>query len=101
MYQEERKKFDNVWIGFTLGLIAPLVSLYIAYLIKYNYLTFSEFYRVILVGNMILTPVISLCVITNLLVFFIFVWTNRNYSARGVLFSTIIYAGWVVYRKFI
>ncbi len=96
-----RKKIDKVWIGFLFGLIAPLISLYIGYLVKYNYLTFSEFYHRILITNMILTPIISLCVITNLLVFFIFIWTHRNFSARGVLFSTIIYAAWVVYQKYI
>lgn len=101
MSVELRKKFDNTWIGFASGLIAPMLSLFIFYLIRYSHLAFSEFYYKILVEYGIVTPAISLCVITNLLVFFIFIWTNRNYAARGVLLATFIYAGYVVYQKYI
>ena len=93
------KKFDKGWIGFVSGLIAPFVSLFIFYLVKYNHFTFSDFYYTILLANQILTPVISLCVITNLLVFFIFIWTNCNRASKGVLFSTFIYLGYVFYQK--
>ena len=95
------KKFDLLWIGALLGLCSPLFSLFIFYLIKYNNITFLEFFYKILLGYDILTPAISLCVITNLFVFFIFIWTNRNQSARGVLFATFIYAGYVVFQKYI
>src|SRR3954469_15508999 len=101
MSVELSKKFDNTWLGFVLGMSAPFLTLYIFYLVKFNHLTFGEFYENILFANNILTASISLCVITNLLVFFIFIWTNRNFSARGVLFSTFIYAGYVVYQKYI
>jgi hypothetical protein len=96
-----RKKLDSGWIGFAFGLSAPIVALYFFYLIKYSHISFVSFYFDILLVNDIVTSAISLCVISNLLVFFIFIWTNRNYSARGVLFSTIIYAGFVVYQKYI
>ena len=97
----QRKKFDSVWIGAAIGLCAPLFTLFVFYLFKYSHLAFGEFYEKILLANGIVTPVISLCVVINLLVFFIFIWTNRNYSARGVLLSTIVYAGYVVYQKYI
>ena len=93
------KRFDKGWIGFVLGLFAPLLSLFVFYLIKYNHLSFPEFYYRILVANEITTAVISLCVITNLLVFFIFIWANRNFSARGVLFATLVYTLYVFYLK--
>ncbi len=95
------KKFDNSWLGFICGLLSPLLTLYVFYLIKYSHISFYKFYLDVLFANNIVTASVSLCVITNLLVFFIFIWTNRNYSARGVLFSTIIYAGYVVYQKFL
>lgn len=87
-------------IGAVCGLIAPFISLFIFYLIMYRNISFSKFFNDIILGYGILLPVISLCVITNLLVFFIFVWTNRNYSARGVLLATFVYAGYVVYQKY-
>jgi hypothetical protein len=101
MSVELRKKLDNAWFGFAAGMSAPLLTLFIFYLIRYSHLSFRDFYENILVANNIITPSISLCVITNLLVFFIFIWTNRNFSARGVLFSTFVYAGYVVYKKYL
>jgi hypothetical protein len=92
-------RFDSGWIGLSLGLIAPLLTLYIFYLVKYSQLSFRQFYTNILLAHNIIVPSISVCVITNLLVFFIFIWTHRNLSARGVIFSTFIYAGYIVYQK--
>jgi hypothetical protein len=98
----ERKKYDYMWIGLVLGFISPLLTLYAFYLFRYSsHLTFEQFYTQILLAANIVTPSISLCVISNLLVFFIFIWTDRYYSARGVLFATIIYGGYVVYQKYI
>ena len=96
-----RQRFDNTWVGFAAGLSAPMLTLYVFYLIKYSHITFQKFYMDVLFANNIVTSSISLCVITNLLVFFIFIWTNRNLSARGVLLSTFIYAGYVVYQKYL
>ncbi|MBI3503158.1 MAG: hypothetical protein HY063_15330 [Bacteroidetes bacterium] len=95
------KKFDKVWLGAALGLGAPWLTLFIFYLIKYSQISFSEFFKTIILGYNILTPSVSLCVLTNLLVFFIFIWTDRNHSARGVLLSTFIYAAFVVYQKYL
>lgn len=95
------RKFDNGWIGFVVGLLSPMITLYGFYLVKYSHISFKKFYLDVLFANNIVTSSISLCVLTNLLVFFIFIWTNRNLSARGVLFSTIVYAGYVVYQKYL
>lgn len=95
-----KKRFDSLTIGAVSGLVAPLISLFVFYLIAYRNMAFSQFFHEILIGYGILMPVISLCVIINLLVFFIFIWTNRNYSARGVLLATFVYAGYVVYQKY-
>ena len=87
-------------LGAITGLIAPLISLFVFYLVKYSQISFSKFFNDILLGYNILLPVISLCVIVNLLVFFIFIWTNRNYSARGVLLATFVYGGYMMYQKY-
>ena len=94
-------RYDSILVGVALGGATPLFSLIIFYVVKYNYLPFLRFYKEILLANNILTPVISLCVIPNLLVFFIFIWTNRHHSARGVLLATMVYACYVVYKKFL
>ena len=96
-----KDKFDKPWFGFSCGLAAPLITLFGFYLVRYSrHISFQKFYQEILLANNILTPSVSLCVISNLLVFFIFIWTNRNLSAKGVLLSTIIYGAFVMYQKY-
>ena len=52
----------------------------------FNYL--KGFYRVNSLAGLV-----SLSAIPNLLLFFVFIWTNWNKSARGVIFATLIVAG--------
>ena len=48
-----------------------------------------------------LSKVISLSAIPNLLLFFIYIWTNRNFSARGVIFATFLLAFVMLILKFV
>ena len=92
--------FNRQPVGIILGLIAPLLVMFCFYLIKYSRFTIPEFLDLIM-GAQIFTPLISLSVIINLLLFFIFYWTHRDYAARGVIFATMIYAFVVVVLKMI
>lgn len=46
------------------------------------------------------SSITSLCVLANLLIFYIFIQTEKYKSTKGVLLSTFIYAGLVCYLKF-
>ncbi len=77
--------------GIVAGLIAPLLSfrLYVFLFRK------EETLRDVLQGFIdrnVLTHVISLSVVPNLLVFFLFLWAGKERSANGVIGATIIYA---------
>jgi len=47
-----------------------------------------------------LSKVISLAALPNLLLFFLFIWTNRTFSARGVIFATLVVAMVMLVLKF-
>ena len=86
----KKKKFDMLQIGLILGLLVPALAIVILWIFNaegslLNYL--KGFYRVNSMAGLV-----SLSAIPNLLLFFIFIWTNRNKSARGVIFSTLIVA---------
>jgi hypothetical protein len=49
----------------------------------------------------LLSPLLSLCAIINLGVFFMFIRINHLHSARGVILSTFIYGVTIVALKFI
>ena len=94
-----------VWLNSALfggiaGLLFPLIALVIFYFITSPDLSFPEFIR-FMVTRKKLSALISLSVLPDLLVFFIFIWLNYLYSARGVLAVVFIFALMVVLTKFL
>jgi hypothetical protein len=95
-----KTRFNNILTGLIFGLILPTVTLIIVFKTG-----ISGFRGTTLFDHMQSTdtfvPVISLCTIPNLLSFFVFIWTNRLLSARGVLLATFIVALIIISLKFI
>ncbi|MDP1747242.1 MAG: hypothetical protein Q8L90_16835 [Bacteroidota bacterium] len=91
--------FDKTWIGLLLGLITPFIAFMLYYFINYHYMTFRNFMNHMKLGNTF-TPIISLCVLTNLIVFYLFIYKNKYMGTRGVLASTFIWAAFILYLKF-
>jgi hypothetical protein len=89
-----RSKFDRVWLGLVLGLLAPWLVMLVYYRIVYSYLLPDDFLHKMFV-QMVFLPVLSLCVVVNLGIFFLFIWTEKYFSARGVIFATLLYAIYV------
>ena len=93
-------KKDSVLLGLALGIVAPVIGFFIYFLTQFSsQYTLSGFLNII-THMRLLSPVISLSVITDLLVFFIFIWLRWDRSAKGVLAATFIYAGVITYLKF-
>ena len=89
----------NVNKGFSIGIIAPIISLiiYISFILEVEIdIAFAEFERL-----NTLTHHISLSVfLTNILLFFMNLKTNKEDVAKGILGATIVYAFIVVIIKF-
>ena len=84
--------------GLIGGLALPMVTLVIIWLVRYEG-GFGEFLSSFQRMGA-LSKVISLSVIPNLLLFFLFIWTNRTFSARGVIFATLVVAMIMLILKF-
>lgn len=95
-----KSRFNNVYLGAILGVLVPVITVLLAYKIRFNQYNPEEFLN-LLVQKRLLSSLLSLCVIPNLLVFFIFIWLNYLYSARGVLLSTFIVGFIIVGVKFL
>ena len=94
----KNKRFDSMALGLIAGLLLPLVTLMIFWLVRDEgglgeFLTYFQ-----RIGA--LSKIISLSVIPNLLLFFLFIWTNRTFSARGVIFATLLVAMVMLVLKF-
>lgn len=89
---------DNIFIGLLCGLIAPVISFSV-----YTKIKFPEEAIMNVVNHImqmgILSTIISLSVFVNLLVFFLFLWSKADRSAKGVLAATFLYAFLVAILK--
>ena len=94
-----KKKPGSMKLGFILGLLFPGVVMMIFYLTKFSSYP-VEYFREQLLNMQLFSKFVSICVYPNLLLFFIFIWRNRLYSARGVLGATILLALAVFIIKF-
>lgn len=96
-----RAKFNTFWTGMLSGLLIPALSIYIFHLfLSPRNFTFTDFINYTRYFQLT-SSIISLCVIPNLLLFFIFIWTEKYFSARGVITATLVYVTLVLIIKFI
>ena len=91
--------FDKTWIGLIIGLFAPFITFLLYYEINYHYMTIRGFINTLKLGDTY-TPVLSLCVLANLGVFYLFLWKEKYKGTRGVLGATFVWAGIILYLKF-
>ena len=93
------KKYNYFLLGTTLGIIAPITCLFGYWLISYNFMSFIPTFPRYLITGKVLAPVLSLCVIPNLGLFFLFINTERYKTARGFVLATILYGFLIMYLK--
>ncbi len=90
---------DHLLTGLFVGLLAPSIGIFLFYYLNYqsrgleDFLSFS-------VREKLLSPLLSLCCVINLALFYIFIQFNLYFSARGVILSTFIYGFFIVVLKF-
>lgn len=99
MKTKKKQSKKGLISGLVIGLIVPLVGLIIFYFSKSYDMNFVEYLKTIK-GIGIASPLLSLCVIPNLLAFFIFIWQDKLIYARGVMMATLLYAIAVFIIKF-
>jgi len=92
-------RFDSTLIGIVCGIIGPVIGFFLYYYIFRHEPTLTGFWNIAKQSDNI-PKVMSLSVIANLLIFFIFVWTNRLLSSRGVLLGTFLWVIVIIYYKF-
>jgi RsiW-degrading membrane proteinase PrsW (M82 family) len=88
--QKKNNFYSTERFGLIMGLIIPVFVILGFYFYR-NAQSISSFIDNI-VGMGIISQLVSLCVVPNLLLFFIFMWKNNLRPARGVIGATFIYA---------
>jgi hypothetical protein len=98
--QTKSQKLNTLGIGLFLGIIVPLLTFFIVYLVKLSDIELDGFFKNEALIDAF-TKLLSLCVLPNLGLFFIFLRTNRLVTARGILFATLLFTIMVLILKFL
>jgi hypothetical protein len=95
-------KKDNLRLGLILGLVAPIVSLFIYYLVKF-YPTFSlkDFFYFFRTNKSQITAVSVPCLVLNIALFTYYINSHKDSTAKGIFAATIVYAILALVFKFV
>ena len=95
----QKHKLDNFFIGLAGGLILPFLSICVYWLWGYSRVDFyPHFFRFLLIGH-VLSAVISLCIIPNMGLFFLFLNKEFYRSCKGMILASLLYGFLIVYLK--
>jgi hypothetical protein len=83
------RRLNKFWTGLALGIALPLVALLLVYLFGYRKTSFDKFIEFALMMHA-LPKILSLCVIPNLAVFYLFLNKEYWYATRGVIAATLL-----------
>lgn len=98
---DSSSKFNRIYLGVIYGIAGPIIGFVIYYFMQFSYRkTFSGFVETFFSMNEIQPKIISLCLIFNLAMFFIFLKFDFRSTALGILYATFAYIPVVLYLKF-
>jgi hypothetical protein len=89
--KNNKPKLDTTVTGLLCGIFVPIITFVIVYFVMSGNQTLNEYLQRLFDRNL-QGHFISISVIPNLLVFFIFIWLYKMKAARGVLLSTFLWA---------
>ena len=92
---------DNLKLGITLGLVAPIISLVIYYYVKFSSVPFSEFLSFLHHHRDQITAVSVPCLLLNIALFTIYINSHRDMTAKGIFVATLVYAIVALLFKFV
>lgn len=88
---KEKKNYDNLLLGAATGFIVPPLAVYLFYAVQNFNMTFEGFLRYIFEYH-VAAKVLSVALVANLVIFYIFLHSKRYKSVRGVIAITFVYA---------
>ena len=83
---------DNYILGVVLGLLLPFLGFYLFYEWKFSVFSFVEFGDLLIQQKSILSAMISVSLLLNGGVLTYFFQKQADKTAKGIFFSTCIYA---------
>ena len=83
---------DNYILGVLIGLLLPFISFFICYEYKFSLFSVEEFLNLLNEQKSILSALISISLLINGAVLTYFFQKQKDKTAKGIFFSTCVYA---------
>jgi len=98
MQTNKNKPFDKFAWGFVPAILLPMFSIFILFLFHQEKLHITSFFSYInyIIRYQLLSKVVSLTLLSNLTVFYLFLQTNKLKAVKGVLGATMIYGLFII-----
>lgn len=96
-------KQDKLSLGILLGLLAPVAALFIYYMVTFmpRSQSLSDFFTMLKQNRHLLPKLISICLLANGVVFYLYTRKRRDQTARGIFLITMLYAIVILLLKII
>lgn len=94
-------KRDNLRFGLFLGFLGPLLSIVIYYFVRFSQFSVSDVLHFIAANKSQITAISVPCLLLNIILFTIYVNTQRDKTAKGIFAVTLVYAIAALLLKFI
>ena len=92
------RRWNKFWIGLLAGVVLPAVVFFVVYFVGYSETPFGGFLQYAFTMQA-LPKILGLCVIPNLIIFYLFLNKEYWYATRGVIAATFFYTLVVVVLK--
>ena len=80
-------------MGIVMGFIAPIIGMFVYYLVKfYPLFSLRDFFHILGTQKTLITGIVSVSLLANAAIFTIYINTRRDNTARGIFLATCIYA---------
>ena len=83
---------DNYILGVLIGLLLPFIGFFVCYEYKFSLFSFEEFLNLLNEQKSILSALISISLLINGAVLTYFFQKQKDKTAKGIFFSTCVYA---------
>ena len=86
---------DNLPLGIILGVFTPIVAFFLYYILLVmmpRHISLSEFLTLLNDNRQMQPKLISICLLLNGLVFYLYTRQRRDVTAKGIFLVTMLYA---------
>ncbi|MEO6490155.1 MAG: hypothetical protein ABIO04_09470 [Ferruginibacter sp.] len=86
-------KKDNLILGAVVGMIAPILGLFLFKMYKFGIFSYRETFDFIRLepGHQTLSVALTLSLLLNAFLFTIYINTAKDKTAKGIFISTVFY----------